>query len=92
MTPRHLATRGHVAAEPLDKTLADTLPHVETETLDDRLDDVKGKALVVVVLADVAAKVEAKTLDKTEGQIETEALINLLPKCRQVKTLDDTVT
>ena len=66
-----MATRGHVAAEPLDKTLADTLPHVETETLDDRLDDVKGKALVVVVLADVAAKVEAKTLDKTVGQIET---------------------
>ena len=35
---------------------------------------------------------EAKTLDKTVGQIETEALINLLADSMQVKTLNDTVT
>ena len=43
MTPRHLATRGHVAAEPLYRTLADTLADVETETLGDRLDDVNAR-------------------------------------------------
>lgn len=64
---------------------------METQALGDRLDDVKGKALVVVVLADVAAKVEARTLDKTVGQIETEALINLLGESMQVKTLSNTV-
>lgn len=62
-----------------------------TEALGDKLDDVKGKALVVVVLADVAAKVEARTLDKTVGQIETEALINLQGESMQVKTLNNTV-
>ena len=83
-----MATRGHVAAEPLDRTLADTLADVETETLGDSMGDVETKALIVT-LPDTLPDKEVETVFNTLSNVEAEALVDTLADTPEVgsKTL-----